>query len=785
MPVPGCPALPKISAEWYDNTTLTSIQKQQNAFIFRTKVLGKTFSYAVTFPAIGGVRFTGKKGYFDTSENLDITYSGKKHLKMTAGNMTAVFCKDDARGWVLDILNAANKVVFTFSGDQLLLGFNGNKVKKCVKMRLLQPIAKNEVIYGLGERYNAFNQVGHELILWNADTGYISWACDKGQDHIESYQNVPYLNSDKGYSLFINTMYGARMDFGVKLPHVYDLDFNCAETDFFVYTDEPANNLKCYTDLTGHSIIPPKWAFRYWLGAPGPVWQKNGSDGQSILDVLKDYFDGYEKLGIRGIAAVYGEEGPCRHKICYDLANESGTRMLFWTPPRISEKFCQKVLGTDDIMQIPIVKVKKGRKWVTHSGWLDLTHPNAKTVLNAYFKEYCEWGLRGSMIDFGEFIPPEALIYNGTPGHQMHNEHSLWYGKVYAEVFNELTNNDCVLFSRSACAGSQKYVAQFGGDQESNFDGLRQTFTAGLSLCTCGFNIWGSDIAGFSTKPTPELYKRWLQFSTFSPLMRAHGLGADRNPWLYGDEAVECFKKLYWWRENMLDYIYSNAVHAHLTAYPLMCALPVAFPQEDLAHVNYQYMFGSELLVAPIVEEQLRTHRMVTFPKGNWVNLWTCERLSGDRTIVQNAAFDSIPVYLRAGAAMYLEVAESLSICDSMQDGKRVPVLLTTPADGRREVPHYFDKQHCVHFITDAADTAVTVENPDKVKLEAVLVFGIEADKVLVDGKPADFTADNGKTVIKTPGGFDKIQVLDGKLMELDGLSGYYGKNFHEADTGL
>ena len=94
-----CPPMPVIPVEWHDNVHLTSIQKESNAFLFRTKVQNKAVTFAVTFPAVGGVRLTAvnvEKGFFDCTDNGAITYSGKKYLKLTSGNRTAVFCKDDA-----------------------------------------------------------------------------------------------------------------------------------------------------------------------------------------------------------------------------------------------------------------------------------------------------------------------------------------------------------------------------------------------------------------------------------------------------------------------------------------------------------------------------------------------------------------------------------------------------------------------------------------------------------------------------------------------------------------
>ncbi|MBP3381199.1 MAG: hypothetical protein J6L00_01015, partial [Clostridia bacterium] len=121
----------------------------------------------------------------------------------------------------------------------------------------------------------------------------------------------------------------------------------------------------------------------------------------------------------------------------------------------------------------------------------------------------------------------------------------------------------------------------------------------------------------------------------------------------------------------------------------------------------------------------------------------------------------TIPVYLCSGAAMVLRLTESLEICENMEDKKVVKALLTTPADAKREVKHYVDADTAYTFITDkVANEAVTVTNQDGFKLDAVLVYGMEATKVLVDGKETTFTAENNKTKITLPDGFTKLEVF-------------------------
>ncbi len=186
----------------------------------------------------------------------------------------------------------------------------------------------------------------------------------------------------------------------------------------------------------------------------------------------------------------------------------------------------------------------------------------------------------------------------------MHNFYSYDYHRTCNAVFREKRGDDFIFISVGAAApGTQQWAAQFAGDHPSNFAGLRGVFTGALNLCACGFSTWGSDLGGFLGWPEPAVYMRWTQFGCFSPLMRCHGR-TPREPWNYGDAAVANYKYYAWVRENLLEYIYNSAVDSHKAGIPLIRSLAVAYPDESLlATVSDEYMFGSDLLVAPVMDE--------------------------------------------------------------------------------------------------------------------------------------------------------------------------------------
>ena len=275
-------------------------------------------------------------------------------------------------------------------------------------------------------------------------------------------------------------------------------------------------------------------------------------------------------------------------------------------------------------------------------------------VSRRLWNQHRELGVAGSMVDFGDRVPEEAIFAGGKHGDEMHNFYSHDYHRTYSTVFREKRGDDFILIGRAAAPGTQKWVAQFGGDHSANFEGLQSVLTGALNLCSCGFSTWGSDLGGFLGWPEPAVYMRWTQFACFSPLMRCHGR-TPREPWNYGDDAITNYKYFAWVRENLLDYIYDAAIHANRTGIPMMRPMALAYPNEpSLAGVQDEYMFGDDLLVAPVLTEN--NFKTIRLPSGKWTSLWTGEVINGPTNFIGLVPLNIIPVYIGQGAVLPVEL---------------------------------------------------------------------------------------------------------------------------------
>lgn len=735
---PPSPLPSQIAVAWSRPEIVKKTEKNEKEFVIHTLVKDREMKLYVSFPEEGGIRLrTDQSGIFNPKGNKKILYKGNS---MTAGDTSVEFIQSGS-GFTLNVSNGKGVRVMQITDKQISFGYDKDDALK--KVRFECAISKNEVLYGTGERFNSLNQVGNSLVLWNMDAAYHDQA-DENMDR--AYKNIPLLHSTRGYTMFFNSTYSCAADIGKTNADKYSLDFNGPKFDMYVWTGSAEKNIQDYTALTGRPFLPPKWAFSYWAGNGGGVWTADGAG--TYLAKLSEVMQKYKELGTIP-AALYAEGDASWDPKSYTQLNKYGTRLLMWNYP--SPQFYDP-----NASNMVLAKYLNGSNHNEH--FLDYTHPNAVQDNTVQFKKYWDWGLRGGMIDFGERIREDMLFSNGMTGDEMHNYYSLVYAKTYFDAWSAAMGNDFITFERSACAGSQAYAANFSGDQESSWRGLKEQLLGILSLSSCGFSAWGGDLGGYLGKPSPELYTRWTQFSAFSPLMRAHGT-EPRNPWDYGDKAEENFVEYYWLRENLVDTLYSAAIRANKTGSTMVQAMPVAFPGDAALTANEtQYLFCGDFLVAPVITENMY-YQTVTLPSGNWYELRTGKKYSGKGSVNVDAPLTWIPVLVRQGTAALIQLAsDSLKMSDSRGEDNATPALLVTPADSSRSTTQWTDTNSSTVYENRSIKGGfrITASKPDSRK--AVLANGVAATRVLVDGKPLAKAA-------------SRSEILDGAGFYVDGAS--------------
>jgi alpha-D-xyloside xylohydrolase len=173
---------------------------------------------------------------------------------------------------------------------------------------------------------------------------------------------------------------------------------------------------------------------------------------------------------------------------------------------------------------------------------------------------------------------------------------------------------------------------------------------SGLSLSLSGISMWSHDIGGFwnpdnMEPPDPALYIRWAQFGLLSSHARFHGIRG-REPWYFGDEAVEVVREFARLRYRLLPYLWSFANEAVATSAPLVRPLVWTYPDDPTAyHVDSEYLLGPWLLVAPVFDPNGRAR--VYVPRGRWFDFWSGEAIDGARWLDLTVSLDRLPLYVR------------------------------------------------------------------------------------------------------------------------------------------
>jgi len=285
-----------------------------------------------------------------------------------------------------------------------------------------------------------------------------------------------------------------------------------------------------------------------------------------------------------------------------------------------------------------------------------------------------------------------------------------------------------------------------------------------MNLGLSGFAFSGCDVGGFSHDCTPELLVRWVQVGAFSPLFRNHtAIGTrDQEPWAYDEETLDAYRKAMKLRYRLLPYLYDLMREAENTGIAPLRPLVLEYPHDEQVHeIDDQFLFGSRILVAPIVEQGKR-HRAVYLPEGKWYDDRTGELLEGGRTILAEAPLDVCPIYVQAGTLLP-------AYPDRKYVGERkIDELLLYVYPGSGEYTHFEDDGESFAYrdggYNEYRFSQTETEQGLALKLEKkhdgyaegyewirVTVHGLQAASVTLNGEAIDFETEDGNTELLVP----------------------------------
>jgi alpha-D-xyloside xylohydrolase len=510
----------------------------------------------------------------------------------------------------------------------------------------------DEHFYGFGEKFTDFDKRGQRIKTWNYDCGGV-WS-------ERSYKNVPFFVSTRKYGIFVDS--AQPIDFDMVASNTASFSIICPDSalDYYVIAGPDLKTIVTkYATLTSFPVLPPKWSLGLWMSSG--FQRDSASEVIQRAKLIREYdipcdvlhLDCYWQRFEHWSELLWDKEMFPDPAEMITQIRDLGFKICLWINPYISIKSERFVEGSEKGY---FLKNTEGETYVFDIwngfqppvGIIDMTHPDAIAWFKDLLQPHLRMGIDVFKTDFGEGIPADAIAYNGMDGATLHNIYALLYNDIVAEITAEETGHTGLVWARSSYAGGQRHPAQWGGDANCTFPAMASTLRGGLSMGMCGHAFWSHDVGGFTGHPTPELYTRWAQFGLFSPLTRAHG-NTTRLPWLFGEQALRIFRDYVRLRYRLLPYIYTYACIAAETSLPLMRPMALEFPDDPNTYtMDLQYMFGEELLVAPIYNTSGR--RSIYLPEGRWVDFWTHNVIAGPSIVNVQAAPDVLPLYVRANA---------------------------------------------------------------------------------------------------------------------------------------
>jgi len=531
---------------------------------------------------------------------------------------------------------------------------NGEQTYRAEDYMTLGGYGSSEALYGLGQ---------HQAGVWN----YRGDSVELSQDNTSIA--VPLMVSSAGYGLFWNNT--SRSRFNNRFVHALYVSSEVADVIdyYFLYGPELDGVVEGYRELTGAAPMFGKWAYGFWqcknryksqaelLG----VAQKYRQLKIPVDNIVQDWF-WWNRKGEH----IFNQNYPDPKGMIDQLHQENFHLMIsvwpFFEPGSTAYETMSKNGWFIDKTVVAKPPYHKAEMAV-----YDPSNPEARK----YYWQLMDDALFKIGVDAWWLDTTEPETEGREQNIQLDHKLAIGSGNRYVNLFPLMTTTAVYkgqraasnqkrvfILSRSAFAGSQRNaVTAWSGDVNSDWITFQRQIPAGLNFELSGLPYWTTDIGGFvSGNPDDpayrELFVRWFEFGSFSPIFRVHGTRSnDQNElWSYGEDAQKILTGYDRLRYRLMPYIYSMAWMVTSSSYTPMRPLAMDFRSDARAlNVGDEFMFGPAILVSPVTEPSANTRR-VYLPNATWYDFWTGQKHSGGRTIDAAAPLDRIPLSVRAGS---------------------------------------------------------------------------------------------------------------------------------------
>ena len=634
----------------------------------------------------------GEIGVISVPHKGCIRFQATASSKMVSRDFTLMPTENEAETWIdnddayletenLKIRIKNNGAVTYFIDDKVVLdelpemtfstGYRNYRsvASNLWSMRVTFKPQDNEKFFGLGhERLNAFDKKG----------------CSIDLVHLNAKSSIPYVYSSLGYGFLWNLPSTGKVDLSMNRTR---FSSDCAQTmDYVVIAGTPKEACSKLSDLTGHAPKMPEWAMGFWQSKLRyetqdellKVAAKYKELNIPISVIVADYFHWTEQGDYKFDPKYWPDP-----KAMTDKLHEMGIKLMVSMWPTVNDKSENYKYMLEHNM---LLKTASGNNRVFDfhgmNAEIDPTNPNTREYVFSKLKEnYLDNGVDLLWFDEAEpEIHPEhfdnLIMYEGR-GDEVALIYPYYYAKLVYDGMKAIGRDDIVTLSRAAYTGCQKYGALiWSGDIESTFESLTEQVKSGLNMSMCGIPWWNTDIGGFyggdtTTEYYRELVVRWFQYGVFCPVMRVHGVrqgqdisrdmkeptGADNEVWSFGEKNTPILTELVKLRYRLIPYISKYMDYASEAGIPIMRPMFMNYPEDNNCYeTGDQYMFGDDILVAPITYEGM-TSRKVYLPEGKWilvkksyVNQDELVTIDGGKFVMIDAKIDEFITFVKSGA---------------------------------------------------------------------------------------------------------------------------------------
>lgn len=610
---------------------------------------------------------------------------------ITNGKITA---RIEVSNWnhkcVISYYNQNKKLLLKETGDGGALNKDSRRFHGIIggayNLHVSFASAQNEKLFGMGQ----YQQDDLDLKYTTLELA-----------HRNSQASVPFVLSSLGYGFLWHNPAIGQVTFGKNVTDWYAA--STKQMDYWITTgDTPDEIEQAYGRAVGTTPMMPEYGLGFWQ-CKLRYWNQ-----EQLLSVARKYHE--KKIPVDVIVCDFfhwpkmgdfrfeEEFFPDPDAMVKEL-KEMGMELMVSVWPQIdtqSENFAEmKQKGL-------LVKTEHGveicMRFGGESVFFDPTNPAARRyVWDKCRQNYYDKGIRVFWLDEAE---PEYLCYDYDnyryylgPDNQIGNVYPQYFSRTFYDGLKEQGEKDIVNLVRCAWAGSQRYGALvWSGDIHSDWPTFRRQVSAGLNMGIAGIPWWTTDIGGFSggrpeDKQFQQLLVRWFEWGCFCPVMRLHGdrecddrrvfhadgspalfTGGNNEVWSFGEANEKILTSYIFLRELMRPYTRKLMEEAHLYGKPVMRPMFYEFPEQDICwDLKEQYMFGSSILVAPILYED-QTERTVYLPSGyKWTLLSDGTVYEGGQTIHVTAPLEQIPVFISEDGPDLVEgwkkIREEQGIC--------------------------------------------------------------------------------------------------------------------------